>query len=178
MAASEIAIGQKKSQFSSKCEDGQKVVDAGSKALDDLKASYKKADADNSFPVTWQNAQWDKVACQKQIVKLNSDIISRQELIKKYQQAVTLLDNQKAKVDEAQTQAKEQLAKIETNREMLKVQAITDDLKGQLVSMKGVLQTSVLDVASSDAGPMNLDEVAGKSAPAFDQGQFDKIMSK
>lgn len=178
LKASEIAISQKRAKIESMCDDTRNKVTVGNKAMDELKAAYRKADAANAFPVDWQTRKLDKDQCKRQIMKLAGEIRSKTDLSAKLDGAVRQLDAQKTKVDDAREKAKEQLTKIDTNREMLKVQQITDDLKNNLVAMKGVIETSVVGVASAETGALSLDDLAKASETTVDDSEFDKIMSK
>jgi hypothetical protein len=178
LKASEIAIAQKKGKIEEMRSDADQKITLGNKALDDLKVSYTAADKDNSFPLKWQNAELDKDAAKRQVLKLAGEIKSKTELLKRLDAAVLQLGAQANKVSEARDKAKDQLAKIDTDREMLKVQQITDELKDNLVAMKGAIETSVVGVASAETGSMSLEDLAVKSDTAVDEKEFNKIMGK
>jgi len=175
LKASEISVAQKLGSIEDKQKDAKEKIAIGTKALDGLKETYRKTDA-NSWPITWNDQKLDQNDAKLQIVRLDHDIRNRTELVAKYDSAVTQLRAQQGKIAEARDKAKDQLAKIETNREMLKVQQITDDLKNNLVAMKGVIETSVVGAASSNTGAISLDDLAAKSASTVNDNEFNKIM--
>ena len=176
LKASEIAIAQKKASIQTMVDDAKSKVAGGKVALDELKAIYVKADADKKWPTTWRNQTMEQEPCKRQIVKFDREIRGKEDLLKKLAAAVAQLDVQSNKVQEARDKAGDQLAKITTSREMLKVQQITDDLKNNLVAMKGVIETSVVGVASGETGSLSLDDLAKQSQTAVDDGEFNKIM--
>ena len=179
LKASRIAIAQKKAKIGSMREDAQNKLTVGNKALGELKTAYKQADADNSFPVKWADNTLDKDACKRQILRLAGEIKSKNDLVAMFDQAGKQLDVQSEKINDATDQASKQLASIQTNREMLKVQAITDDIKKQLVDMKGVLESSVVAVSTSTTGgSVSLDDLVAKSATAVDESKFDEVMKQ
>jgi hypothetical protein len=183
LKASKIAIAQKKAKLESMQKDAETTITNGKKGLGDLKIAYNAANASNSFPVKWKLAdattrELDQQACKSQIVRLDSEIKSKQDVAKMCGDAAKQLQAQADKVDQAEIEASKQLTQINTNREMLKVQSITDDLKNQLVEMKGVLETSVVGVSASNTGAsISLEDLAGK-APAVDESKFDEIMKQ
>jgi hypothetical protein len=179
LKASEIAIAQKKAKLETMEKDAQDKLTLGKKALGELRVAYTEANAANSFPVSWRGATLDKDQCKRQIIRTAGEIKSKEDLAKMYNDAGRQLQVQSEKIVEARDEAGKQLAKIATNREMLKVQSITDDLKNQLVAMKGVLETSVVAVSSSNTGgSISLDDLAAKSATTVDDSKFDEIMKQ
>lgn len=179
LKGSQIAISQKKAKLEAMREEATTSVMVGDKAMTELKLAYRKAETDNAWPLSWQGAQLDQDKAKCQAVKLDADIQTQESLRTQCEEAIKTLDVQLVKVRDARAVAKEQLAKIETNREMLKVQIITDELKKTLVEMKGAVESSVVGVASStESGVQSLSDLTVKAQNATDEGRFDKIMAK
>jgi hypothetical protein len=176
LKASEIAIAQKKASIQTMVDDAKSKVAGGKVALDELKAIYVKADADKKWPATWRTQTLEQEPCKRQILKFDREIRGKEDLLKKLDSAVAQLNVQSNQVQEARDKAGDQLAKITTSREMLKVQQITDDLKNNLVAMKGIIETSVVGVASGETGAISLDDLAKQSAATVDEGEFNKVM--
>jgi Tfp pilus assembly protein PilE len=174
--ASEIAIAQKKAKIESMRDEAKNSIAIGTKALDELTTLYKDADAKAAFPIKWKSTELDKELAKRQIMKLAGQIKSRRELLTKLESAIEQLRIQSNKLAEAKDNAKDQLVKIDTNREMLKVHAITDELKSNLVAMKAAIETSVVGLASSDAGSLSLDDLAAQAETAVDEAEFNKIL--
>lgn len=175
--SSKIAIAQKQAKLEQMETDTRDKLRIGGDAFKELKEAYSKAEADDKWPLAWSGKQLDKDAAKRQIVKLDGEIRGKTELAKKYKDAVAQLRTQLNKVEEAKDKAKEQLAKIDTNREMLKVQQITDDLKNNLVAMKGAIQTTIGDLGT-ETGSLSLDDLAAQSEAKVDDSKFDEIMKK
>lgn len=177
--ASKIAIAQKKAKIESMRKDAADKKLVGEKALTELKTLYKTADesASTGFPLKWQTKELSKDDAKRQIVKLDKDIKSKTQLVTKLDGAMAQLNAQSNKLAEAEDDAKEQLAKIDTNREMLKVQEITDSIKNNLVSMKGAIETTIVGINSTDSGTVSLDELAAQSEAAINDEDFNKILN-
>lgn len=178
LKASEIAIAQKRAKLESMRDENKELVVLGRKALDELKREYKRADAESAWPLSWRGNQLDRERTRRQIVKLDKDLRGKEGLLIKYQSGLDQLQAQANKVQDARDLAKEQLAKIDSNREMLKLQEITSDLKGNLVAMKGVIETSVVGVAAEESGPLSLTDLKSQGESAVNEEEFDKILAK
>jgi hypothetical protein len=176
--ASEIAIAQKKAKIENLRTEAQEKITLGNKALDELKAEFKKREASKEWPLTWRGNSLDMDTCKRQIMRFATEVKSKTELVKKYDQAATQLTVQTRKVQEARDSAQQQMAKIDANREMLKVQQITDDLKNNLVSMKAAIEQSVVGVASAETGAISLDDLAAQSQATVNDDEFAKIMKE
>jgi hypothetical protein len=178
LKASEIAIAQKRAKLETLQAEAREKVDLGRAALEELKSAYKVAAEKDSWPLTWRETKLDKSQTKRQIVKLDNDIRSKDGLFVRYTAAVKQLQAQVNKVQDARDTAQAQLAKIDSNREMLKIQEITGDLKNNLVAMKAVIETSVVGVAASDSGPVSIDELAARSEATVNEKDFEAILGK
>ena len=58
------------------------------------------------------------------------------------------------------------------------MQQITDDLTDQLVSMRGVLQTTIASAAAESGGVVTLDQLAAAQASTVDDAEFEKILNE
>jgi len=176
--ASEIAIAQKKSKIESMREEASGKSNVGSKALDELKVLYKAAEEKDEFPISWKGTKLDKDAARRQILKTAGEVKTKNELLTKLDAAINQLRVQSNKIAEARDNARDQLAKIDANREMLKVQQITDELKDNLIAMKAAIQTSVVGVSSTEAGALSLDDLAAQSETTVSDEDFNKVMNE
>jgi hypothetical protein len=178
LKASEIAIAQKMSKLETLQGEARERIDLGKKALEDLKSAYKSAAARDSWPLTWRENKLDKDRAKRQIIRFDKDFRSRDDLVARYTAAVNQLRAQASKLQDARDTAQSQLAKIDSNREMLKIQEITGDLKSNLIAMKGVIETSVVGVAATDSGPVSIDDLAAQSEGAVNEKEFAAILGK
>jgi len=176
--ASEIAIAQKKAKIESMRDDARQKSTIGGTALDELKGLYKSAQESDTFPIKWKTIELDKDAAKRQILKLAGQTKSKSDLLVKLEAAIGQLRMQSAKLAEAKDAAQDQLAKIDTNREMLKVQEITDDIKNNLIAMKVAIETTVVGVANSEPGTISLDDLAAQSETVVDDSEFNKILNE
>jgi|GEM_PF-1091218 len=177
LKASEISIAQRRGKLAGMKDDAAKKITVGKKALRELKESYRKAEADDSFPVTWHTKSLDKTACRKQIVSLHEEVAGQKMLLGKIDTGVARLDLQQQRVLDQRSKAKAQLTEIQTNREMLKVQEISDDITNQLVDMKGVLQATIA-TADESSGVATLDDLTASAETSIDEEKFSDIMSE
>lgn len=177
-AASKIAINQKLAQYEDKQQDAEKVVEGGRKGLDELKEAYRKAETDKKWPLTWSGATLDQEAAKRRILRFSTEVDSKTAAIAQYKQLVTQLRTQLNKVEAAKDQAQMQLTKIDESREKITVQQISDDLKNNLVSMKGAIQSTITDIGVETGGPASLEELAAQHETKADDAKFDEIMKK
>lgn len=179
LKASEIAIAQKKATLEGMKADAQAKIDAGGKALDELKALYKQAAAEGSWPAPWRGEDRDEAWMKKQIVALHKDVQAKQQVLKTVTHGLGQLEAQQGKILEQRSTTQQQLAEIATNREMLKVQQITDDLKNQLVEMKGALQATVATVGSTSPDEILTTDALVATQPAtVDDDEFAQILGE
>ena len=95
----------------------------------------------------------------------------------KVENGLKQLEAQEVKIQDAEAKAQEQLAEVAANRELLKVQKLTDELQDRLVSMRGALQATV-ETASESGSLVTLNELEAESAAAVSDEDFQKVMSK
>ena len=178
LKASEIAIAQKRSKLEVLGNDAAQKVAVGTKALAELKAMFKIAELDGNWPVEWSGVARDRDWTKRQIVTLYRQLEGQQELIRKTEQGGEHLQVQLTKIFEARAQCEEQIARISTHREMLKVEAITDQLTEQLVEMKSVISTTIASTLATDSGNLlSLDDLAAASQDAVDDSEFEAILN-
>ncbi len=177
LKADRISVAQNKAKLSDMHESAAAKVRTGEKVLAEVKALYEQAEKDNAWPVTYNNEKRDKDWIKSFLVKIFKETETQRMILSKVDGGLKKLDAQVAKIEKAQGDATTQLADIAANRELLKVQKLTDDLKTRLVSMTGAVQ-GVIDVASDKGGMPSLDELTSSSTPAADTSEFDKVMGK
>lgn len=180
LKASEISIAQKLAKLQDMKAKSDGKIQAGTKALGELKAAYLAAKESDTWPVTWRTKSLSEAETKKQIVTFHGQVESEKKIQSTAEKGINKLKIQEAKIDETRTACQEQLTQIDTNREMLEVQSITEDLTEQLVSMKGVLESSVIATISSDdeAGTLSLDDLTSDAAASVDDSAFDAIMAE
>jgi hypothetical protein len=178
LKASKIAIEMKKGTVKDGLEKAKTTIATGKKALGELRIAYLDANATKSFPVTWENATLDQESCERQILQLAGQIKAKEEVAATYESVGKQLDVQANKVAEAQGEATNQLTKIKANQEVLKVQAITDDLKNQLVEMKGALGSVVAVSTTDTGGTISLEDLAARKETAVDRSKLGEILNE
>jgi len=176
LKASKIAVAQNRSKLESMRSDAKNAITVGEKAMAELLAQYKSAESNNAFPVSWNNQSLDKDRVKLQVVSLNKQVSTQKILLAKVEGGLKSLDAQVGKIDEADANAKSQLAEIRTNRELLKVQSLTTDLKDKLVSMQSAVAATV-GAASENSGVVSLDQLTAESSQQVDSTEFDKILA-
>ncbi|HSH95275.1 MAG TPA: hypothetical protein VK968_14070 [Roseimicrobium sp.] len=177
LKASKIAIAQNKGNLEKMRDDAKHSIDVGKKAVTELVAAYKAAPSD-AKTISWNNKDMDVNIVKTQVVSLDKEVQTKQILLKKVQSGLDNLDVQSAKIIKAEADAKAQIAEIQTNRELLKVQGITDDLKNKFDTMQ-VAVASVVTTAT-DTGSnsvVSLDQLAAQSEVKADNADFDKVLT-
>lgn len=177
LKASQISVAQNRANLDTMKKDAADKVALGTKALAELKQLYTEAEAGKKWPVTWQGGSRDQDWVKRQIVSFNRQVTGQESLKAKVEAGLKQLDNQATKIQEASSQANEQISQIKTSREMLKVQKITADLSKQLVNIGSTLQATI-STASESSGTITLDQLQAESATTVDETEFSKIMGK
>ena len=177
LKASQISVAQNHANLDSMQKEAAEKIALGTKALTELKQLYTDAEAAKKWPVTWQGAPRDAEFVKRQIVSFSHQVTSEETLKAKTDAGLKQLDVQVTKIQEASSQANEQISQIKTSREMLKVQKITGDLSKQLANIGSTLQATI-GIASESTGTITLDQLKNESATTVDEGEFSKIMGK
>lgn len=176
LKASTIQLEMSRNQFKTLKTKYEDQVNNGSKAVRELAAAYSSAEAANAFPVQWQNKSFEKDDAKKGILRLSRQIESTKKLLAQVESGLANLSVQEKKIDDAKAAAQEQLAQITQSREMLKVNALSDTLKKQLVDMQGVLVATV-NIASEKPTVPTLDQLADQGVSSVDEAEFQKALN-
>lgn len=175
LKASRIAVAQNRAKLESIKSESTAKINAGEKAVKELVTAYKTASTTNAFPISWNGRTLEKEKVQQQVVALDKEVKIQKNLLAKVENGLKKLDAQENKITEAEANAQSQLAEIRANRELLKVQTLTDDLKDKLVSMQSAVAATI--GAASDTGSVvSLDQLTAESEAAVDTSAFDKIL--
>jgi chromosome segregation ATPase len=178
LKADEIAVAQNRAKLEGMRDDAKNQVENGEKALQELVPAYRAAgDSASAFPIKWRNHDLDKDAAKRQIASLDRQTETQRTLMLKIEAGLKKLEAQVGKIDEAKGKANEQLAEIATNRQLLNVNKLTDDLKERLVSMKGAIQATV-NAASDNTGTVSLAELTAESHTNVDDSAIEKALNK
>jgi len=180
LKAAEIRVAQHEAKIKSRLEEANQKINAGQPVLTDLKAAYTTAaEADPpAFPVTYKDKEFDQPALKKQIVSLHREIKGQEELAAACESGLKTLGQQKTKIAEQRVACDEQLRLIDVNRSKLEIQEITDDLKEQLVSMRGVLETAVAVSTDTSADTFSLDQITADADATVDEAEFEAILNE
>jgi chromosome segregation ATPase len=177
LKASEISLAQRKAKLDGMKEDADKKIAAGTAALGELKTTYSAAEEASSWPVEWRGEKRTRDFVRSQIKSLFAQVESQKGLVSKITTGLVQLDAQSNKLMEARAQLQRQLAEIGTNREMLRVNQITDEIKSQLVGINGALQATVASVGAG-GDLVSLESLTAESETKVSDAEFDKIMGK
>lgn len=175
LKANEISIAQSKGKLEGMLDEAATKVRVGEKAVTELKGLYTTAEKSNSWPVMWQGGERSKEQMQQQIVTLHRQVQSQKKLRETVDAGIKKLDVQSDRVRDARAKANEQLAEIKTNREILKVNKISDELTQRLLNMKAALQ-STISVASDTSAIVSIDQLTQSASAGVDAQEFEKIM--
>ncbi len=176
LEASRISVAQRRAQLVGMKEKHETTLTNGSKALEELKTAYRAAETAGQWPLSWAGRSLDQEKAKLQIVELHREVQSKKGLIEKVDNGLKSLDAQVSKLQQAKATCEKQLAEIQTSREMLKVEEITQDLTEQLIDMKGVLASTTALIVDEDTGPLGLEEAAETVASQVDDAEFAEIM--
>lgn len=175
LKASRIAVAQNRAKLENIKSESTAKINAGEKAVKELVTAYKTASTTNAFPISWNGRTLEKEKVQQQVVALDKEVKIQKNLLAKVENGLKKLDAQESKITEAEANAQSQLAEIRANRELLKVQTLTDDLKDKLVSMQSAVAATI-GAASDTSSVVSLDQLTAESEAAVDTSAFDKIL--
>jgi hypothetical protein len=176
LKASRIAIAQNRSKLESIKSEASAKINTGEKAIKELVSAYKTASVSNAFPISWNGRNLEKEKVQQQVVALDKEVKIQKNLLAKVENGLKKLDAQESKISEAEANAQSQLSEIRANRELLKVQTLTDDLKDKLVSMQSAVAATI-GAASDTSSVISLDQLTVESeSSSVDTSAFDKIL--
>lgn len=177
LEAAKISIAQRRAKLVDMKATGESKVAAGEQALTECKAAYIKADAADSFPIEWKGRSYSREEMQAQIVSFYDETEAQRSLLRQVEKGLVQLDAQEKRRAKQKEECQRQLTQIATNREMLKVQEISDALTEQLVNMKGMLAATI-SVSEESTDLLTLEDLAAEAADSADEGRFEEIMSK
>ena len=177
LKAREIGLAQRKASLAQSKAKSDAKIEKGEPALGELKAAYRAAETAGAFPLTWRSMELEKTKAQQQILKLHKELEREMKIRDAADAGLRQLANQDAKIDEVRAVCKDKISEIDNKIEMLKIKELTDDLKDELVKMKGVISTAVVDAGGIDDDPKSLDDLLEEDASAIDESEFDAIMN-
>ena len=110
-------------------------------------------------------------------MKLDAEIKEFTQLLRRYQSGVAQLQLQKEKLNTARSQANAQLTKIVVNRETLKINGITSDLKEKMLEIKSINNLLALGGVEGDSSqPAGLEELSARRRSGVDKTKLAAIM--
>jgi hypothetical protein len=175
LKADRISVEQKRGQLKAMQEEASNKARVGEQTLKELKDAYENAGEGQTTQISFRGQQKDAAWVKNQVVNIYKQTETQKNILKKVEAGLKKLDAQVEKINKAEGEAVAQLAEVKANRELLKVQKLTDDLKDRLVEMRGAVQ-GVVATASEDADSLSLDTLASESQTTVDTKEFDKIM--
>lgn len=177
LKAAEVRIAQKTGELENMKTESLAKIETGDPILVEFKQLYKDTAANNAWPVTARDKEFDEAALKRQIISLHKELEGQREIVDAAEKGLKALSNQKTKVEEQKNACAEQLRLITINRSKLEIQEITDELKDQLVNMKGVIQSAVA-IGNFDESTYSLDELTDQETSSVDDEQFQAILNQ
>lgn len=180
LKADRISVAQNKAKLEAMKDEAANKVRIGEQTLKDLKTAYEKAKGESATDpakVEWKGQEKDASWIKSQLVTIFKQTETQKSILAKVDGGLTKLAAQLTKIEKAEGDAVAQLAEIAANKELLKVQKLTDDLKTKLVSIRGAVE-GVVNTAGSGSDALSLDQLAAETTTTPDSSEFDKVMNK
>ena len=177
LKADEIRLAQSRAKLEQMRDDAAKHVTNGESALKEVVPMFTSANQSNSFPMSYRNTSYTKEMARKQIVMWDRDVERQKTLKTKAESGLKRLEAEAVKIEDLKIKAKEQLADIDYNRQLLAANKLTEDLKTRLVNMQAAVQATV-NAASSTDGTISLSELTAETTTTVDEGALDKALDK
>jgi len=180
LKAADIRVNQQIGKLKAQKQESQGAIDAGDNALTELVGLYKAANevGEGAWPIEWKGEERDQKWTQRQIVRLNREVESKKKLMKHVEAGLKKLETQQIRITEHRDRANEQLEQIATNRGILEVQAISDDLKETLVDMNAMLQTTVAVAGESTSDTFSLSDLAAEAETEVTDAELEAILNR
>lgn len=165
LKANRIAVAQNLSKLTAQKSGVDSKLRVGDEALAELRGLF--AGADTKWPVTWRDHPYDEATFKKQVVQFKREGDLNRKLSAQYATALRSLEALPAKIVEASATLEGQIAEIRVQREILKIQKMSDTLAAQFAGIKTALQDTSAIIADS-ASPVILttEDLARQSADA------------
>ncbi len=177
LKASEIDVSQKYAQVRQMADTTAEKTNTGVKMLAELKEAYKSAEKANAWPMKWNGKDFSQDLAKRQIIALSKEIDNQKAMQVKCEDGIKRLDAQKLKIQDSQSKAQQQIAVIKTNKQMVKIDKISDDLANKLVDIKGAVE-SMVNISTKNEGIITLNELAKDQETKVDDSEFKKIMER
>lgn len=178
LKAAEISIAQSKGSIEQSRTEATQKVESGKALLKTLKEAYVSGGESNTWPISWNSAKLTKEAAEVQIVTLYKGMQGQQDRMTNAEAQLKRLDAQQLKILSARAETQQQLDKIKSSREMLKVQKITDDIATQLAGVQGVLTTTIDAAADTQGTIKTLDQLTNEAAPKVQPSDVKLILDQ
>ncbi len=176
LAASKIEIRQALGRVESVMAVANDKAHKGRQALSEWKSAYRQASS-GSWPVTVRGRVFDEESLKRQILATNKDVRREEGLVGACDRARVRLDTQMKRVLDALAKATEQRSEIEANRQVLRIDRLTDGVNQNLIGLRSAVE-GTLGVASMTVSEVqSLDEVAAQGAGQETRIEFDAIMA-
>jgi hypothetical protein len=177
LKADKIRLAQSRGRLQEMRDAAGKQVSAGESALKELVPQYKDQAQSETVSISWRGSTLNKDQAKKQISTLARQVENQKNLKTKAEAGLRKLDGEASKIDDLETKAKEQLAEIDYNRQLLAANKLTDDLKTRLVNMQAAVAATV-NAAASEDGTKSLSEVTNETATQVDETSLDKTLEQ
>ena len=177
----QISIAQSKASVQARRDDAADTADGGDRTLAELKDTYRSASKADAWPATWNGQHCDQEWLHDNIQSTFQQVASKRRIVAQCDASLATLKALERKIPLLETQADSQLNEIETDREVVKVGAISQEFRDQLVTLKGMVQSTEDGAGNTNPPPINLNDPsthAGGSAGGVSTVSFDQIMSK
>ena len=174
--SSRVSIAQARAKVTDMRDDAANKAAVGQTVLRELKDLYGATAKTNAWPVTYKRQPVDEAWVRHNVEQLHAQVGAKQRLAGKCDDALARLQAQADRLPDVESKANQQLAEIQSSREMLKIDGVTDGLKAQMAEMRGLV-TDVSDSAASTGKPDNLDVntlAAASATPAGGSAASDR----
>jgi hypothetical protein len=175
LKANEIDNAQKRANIQQINESAKEKISLGDKALVQLKELYRAAETSKSWPLKFNNQEFDQEAAKKQIVSFFNEIEGQRSIANKCESALKKLEAYLIKIKDLNIKAQQQLMEVKTNLQLVKVEKNSQNLKDKLVNMRAAMEVIAGDSSKSGA-PITLDELKADAEVRVDDSVFNKIM--
>lgn len=181
LKADKVRWAQSRSALESMRDGAAQQVSAGEAALKQLVPAFKAATTSEStepVQITWRDKKLTKAEASRQIMTLDREVERQKKIRDNAVAGLRKLEVEGNKLADLEDKAKAHLQEIATNRQMLAVNKLTDNIKTQLVNMQAALSATVNAVQTTDGTVSLADLTAETAATTVDESKLNETMSK
>jgi DNA repair exonuclease SbcCD ATPase subunit len=177
LAASKLSLKSKKNQIDRSLTANQAELSDYSKLLQEAKAVYKEAKAENKWPASLRGRSFEEAALKGKIVEAHDKVKNLEGLVQTYSQSQAVIDRRLTEIEQKVTEVNKLRNKLSTDLEVAKVKQSVEGI-GEISDKLGAIMDTTSALVSSSAEATSLEDLVKPTGQQRVDNEFDKIMGE